>query len=239
MEHPLVKIPRTKRGIETLNRILSAAAQVFYEKGYNAANVNEIASLAGVATGTFYIYFDGKLNLYKYLLLQCSHQIRKHLSMATSGCRTRREKERVGMKCWLEYIRENQYVYNLIWESLYVDRQLFLDYYDIFCRAYTRGLQQDQAEGEVRNVDTEVLAYVLMGASTFLGMRWGQFENAENDLDHVVDEFMRILDGGIFVASAHPPRTPPPVEKKPSPKHEIRFSVEIDEDFVRNPGGRT
>ena len=59
----LINKPKTKRGRETLNRILSAAAQVFYEKGYHSASINDITRLAGVASGTFYVYFDGKYNL--------------------------------------------------------------------------------------------------------------------------------------------------------------------------------
>lgn len=70
MQDDLINIPRTKRGRMTLNNILSAAIQVFYEKGYHSASINDITSLAGVASGTFYVYFDSKYNLYKYLLFQ-------------------------------------------------------------------------------------------------------------------------------------------------------------------------
>jgi AcrR family transcriptional regulator len=228
---PLVKKPRTKRGIDTLNRILSAAAQVFYQKGYGAANVNDIAKLAGVAIGTFYIYFDGKYNLYKFLLLQCSHQIRKHLSLSTKQCATRREAERMGLKCWLEYTVKNPYIYNLIWESLYVDRKLFIDYYDIFCRSYLRGIKTAQDKGEVLAIDGEVLAYVLMGATTFLGLNWGVFKEESDDLDTVVDEFMKLLDHGMFAAGIPQALAPPqPLELHPAP--EILFNVEVDEDFI-------
>lgn len=230
MEHPLVKKPRTQRGLKTLNKILSAAAQIFYEKGYSAANVNDIAKLAGVATGTFYIYFDGKYELYKFLLLQCSHQIRKHLSMCTQGCKTRREAERVGLRCWLEFILENQYVYNIIWESLYVDRTLFEEYYNTFCTAYVKGLQNAQLQGEVRQIDTEVLAYVLMGATSFLGLNWGLFHTDTPKLDYVVDEFMKILDGGMFEQKTAPPQETP-VQRPQKPKQGIMFNVEVDEEF--------
>lgn len=48
--------PRAEREAE----ILSAARRVFAEKGYGAAAVAEIASLAGVVEGTVYSYFDSK-----------------------------------------------------------------------------------------------------------------------------------------------------------------------------------
>ena len=50
MNNDLINMPRTKRGLATLNNILSAAAQVFYEKGYHSASINEITRVAGVAS---------------------------------------------------------------------------------------------------------------------------------------------------------------------------------------------
>lgn len=222
----LLNKPRTQRGLNTLNKILSAAAQVFYENGYSGTNISDIAKLAGVATGTFYIYFDSKYSLYKYLLLQCSHQIRKHLSICTKDCKSRREAERVGLRCWLEYIRENPYVYNIIWESLYVDRSLFEEYYRTFSRAYIRSISAAREKGEVRHIDDTVLTYVLMGATTFLGLKWGIFAEGEPDLDFVADEFMQILEHGIFEAPG-----PKPASRPPRTEKRFKFNIKMDEDF--------
>lgn len=195
---PLVNAPKTSRGKATLERLLSAAEQVFYEKGYHGASINDIANRAEIGAGTFYIYFDSKYNLYRYLLLQCSHRIRKHLSMSTKGCKTRREIERVGMRSWLQFVRENRYMYHIIWESLYVDKQLFVDYYVNFAAAYMEGLELAKDGKQIRGIDSEVLAYTLMGATNFIGLNWGLFKEEEEDLDRVTEEFMKILDAGIF-----------------------------------------
>jgi AcrR family transcriptional regulator len=45
-------------------QILQAALEVFSQKGYAAATVPEIARLAGVATGTIYIYFPSKREMF-------------------------------------------------------------------------------------------------------------------------------------------------------------------------------
>lgn len=44
-------------------RILKAALKVFAEKGYNTATMSEIASVANVAEGTIYTYFENKNDL--------------------------------------------------------------------------------------------------------------------------------------------------------------------------------
>jgi len=44
--------------------ILDAAEKVFREKGFHLATLDEIASKAGVAKGTIYLYFKDKLDLF-------------------------------------------------------------------------------------------------------------------------------------------------------------------------------
>ena len=221
----LINKPKTKRGRETLNRLLSAAAQVFYEKGYHNASISDITRLAGVASGTFYVYFDSKYDLYKFLLLQCSHIIRKHLNQATKDCRTRQEVEEVGLREWLKFVQENRYVYHVIWESLYIDKELFADYYITFSTAYTRGIDAAKDRGEIRpEINSSVLAWTLMGASNFLGLNWGLFKDHPTDFDQVVDSFMHILTGGIF-----PDRAPPVSVPNANPLP-IRIEVEFDDD---------
>ncbi len=219
----LVNKPKTKRGRETLNNLLSAAAQEIYEKGYHNAGINDITRRAGVASGTFYVYFDSKYDLYKFLLLQCSHMIRKNLNQATKDCKSRREVEEVGLREWLKFVQKNQYMYHIIWESLYVDKQLFVDYYTSFCQAYTKGIDAAKERGEVAaDIDSEVLAWTLMGASNFLGLNWGLFNDHPGNVDHVVHSFMRIITGNIFPDEPSSEEIPDALP--------IRIQVEFDDD---------
>ena len=229
----LINMPKTKRGRETLNRLLSAAAQVFYEKGYHDASINDITRLADVASGTFYVYFDSKYDLYKFLLLQCSHMIRKHLNQATKDCKNRREAEQVGLREWLKFVHQNQYMYHIIWESLYVDKKLFEDYYVSFSEAYKKGINAAKAEGEIDSeIDSEVLAYTLMGASNFLGLNWGLFKDRPGDIDRVVDSFMRIIGGGIFSEGFHTESESDPLPIRIQVEFEDEEVPDGDEDFI-------
>lgn len=48
-------------------RLLREAAALFAERGYNQADVAEVASRAGVAKGSIYNYFESKEDLYLYV----------------------------------------------------------------------------------------------------------------------------------------------------------------------------
>ena len=54
---------RTEQKAATRRRLMNAAMQVMAEKGYAAATVEEIASLAGASPATFYLHFKRKIDV--------------------------------------------------------------------------------------------------------------------------------------------------------------------------------
>jgi len=55
---------REGRKAQSRRRILDSAREIFFRDGFMAANLDEVADLAGVAKGTLYRYFDSKADLY-------------------------------------------------------------------------------------------------------------------------------------------------------------------------------
>ncbi|GHB45997.1 putative transcriptional regulator, TetR family protein [Pseudovibrio japonicus] len=50
------------------DRLVRAAIEVFGTRGYHATRVSDLVSHAGVAHGTFYLYFDNKEAIFLYLV---------------------------------------------------------------------------------------------------------------------------------------------------------------------------
>jgi AcrR family transcriptional regulator len=59
----------------TVNRILEAGAKCFSDSGYYRANVDDIVRQAGFARGTFYKYFNEKLDLLLVLSDECEDKM--------------------------------------------------------------------------------------------------------------------------------------------------------------------
>ena len=195
-----VNLPKTKRGQKTLDNIVRAAEELFFEKGYHATSIIDITNEANIALGTFYIYSKDKYSLYKFLLLSYSHDIRKAIALDIKPSHTRFEAEKIGLKAFLVYIRDHKHVYNIIWESLYIDKTLFIEYYEDFAGRYATGLVKAQEKGEVVDVDTTILSYFLMGVSNFIGLKYVMFdEDKDDNLDEVVEKVMDILEAGMFL----------------------------------------
>lgn len=53
----------TKDPDERRNELIACAQQLFYSKGYERTTVRDIVDALGVAKGTFYYYFDSKLDI--------------------------------------------------------------------------------------------------------------------------------------------------------------------------------
>ncbi|MFH0766792.1 MAG: TetR/AcrR family transcriptional regulator, partial [Bacillota bacterium] len=87
------RLPKRKDGQKTFDQIIETAKKLFSKKGYQATSINEIIDKAGIATGTFYLYFDDKFALYSYLLAKYRKSIRKAISEGIAFATTRYEKE--------------------------------------------------------------------------------------------------------------------------------------------------
>lgn len=191
--------PKTKRGEATLEKLVEAAGAVFFEKGFHGGSISDITSRAGVGNGTFYIYFDSKLSVYRYLLVDYGKRIRYNSSQAISGCKSRKEAERAGIRSFFQFVLDHPGLFNVVWESLYIDKTLFDDFYNRFAESYVKRIKLAQADGEVRDMDPVVLSYALMGITNFLALN-SLLLKGENNVEHLVDEVMKMLEKGVFTA---------------------------------------
>ena len=192
-----VHAPKTQLGFTKFYTLLEAAETLFTKHSFYDVSVSDICKEAHTAVGTFYIYFDGKTDIYRYLLARYKLQIRTTLAQAIRGCNTRLEKEREGIKAFIRYSVFNPSVYNIIWGSLAVDKQMFEEYYAGFAESYARALEDDPSELSSR--DTNTLAYMLMGITNILGLK-AQFENMdEASIERMIDEtIVPVLETGMF-----------------------------------------
>ena len=195
-----VHLPKTDSGWERFETLVETAERLFTASSFFDVSVADICKDAGTAVGTFYIYFDTKTDVYRYLVECYKQRIKLRLAESIKKCTSRREKEREGIKAFVKFSVENPMLYNIIWGSLSVDKQLFEDYYESFARNYTRSLATDLKERD--NLDFTTLSYALMGASSFLGLRAIFEDMDEGQIDVMIDEvfFPMLMNGVIDVA---------------------------------------
>ena len=192
-----INLPKTKLGLAKMNKLLDAAEELFTTQGFHGTSISDICKAAGSAVGTFYIYFETKTDVYRYLMWKYQIKIKSLLAESIKGCKTRYEMEREGIKCFIKFAVQTPNVYNIIWGSLSIDQRLFNDYYMSFAESYARALKKSSDEIDI--VDPTTVAYMLMGISNFVGIH-AIFENMNDaDIDALVDNtIMPALEHGIF-----------------------------------------
>lgn len=66
-------------------RLLDAAALAFERDGFEAASVTDIASMAGVTTGSLYHHFEGKLGLFQVVRQEMERRVRDRMEGAAAA----------------------------------------------------------------------------------------------------------------------------------------------------------
>jgi len=186
----------SERGEATRDRLLDAAEEVFAEMGFFRASIAEITRRAGVAQGTFYLYFKAKEEIFRELVRQLSHDLRRALQEVTAPVLDRRDAERIGLETFLEFVLHRRNLYTVMRECEFVDPELHRWHYQRLAEGYVRGLRLAMARGQIRELDPEAVAFALMGASHMIGMRW-TYWNKQLPPQEVVDSVVTLFLHGL------------------------------------------
>jgi AcrR family transcriptional regulator len=164
--------PLSKRGIDTRRRLLDAAERVFGELGYHDASIVKVADAAGVAAGTFYLYFDSKKAIFDELVRDLNRRVRHAMKEASSQGETRLQAELLGFDAYFRFTAEHPTLYRIIRQAEFVSPEMLRYHYDQLSAGYIEALQEASDSGEIGKLDAEVAAYALMGLGELIGMRW-------------------------------------------------------------------
>jgi AcrR family transcriptional regulator len=194
-------VPVTARGEATKRRILDAAEEVFGELGYYEASVSEITRRAGVAQGTFYIYYHSKREIFEELVSDLGERLRAATRAAIAGTLNRQETERRGFKAFFQFVTQHRQLYHIIQEAERVAPQVADAYYQRIARGYVHGLRAAMDAGEIPVASPEALAYALMGIGHFIALRWliwPRESGAEPQIpDDVIDSVLAFIARGL------------------------------------------
>lgn len=182
------------KGEATRQRLMDAAEEIFGTKGFYQTSVSDITQKAGVAQGTFYLYFPSKNDIFRALVEHLSHALRKETELATVGAKDRLEAERLGAEAFFTFVDKHRNLYRIIRQAEFVDEELYKWYYKRMASGYSRRLKQAMARGEIRQMDPELLAWALMGMSDYTGQRFVLWEDGNRaDAAQVIDLIARGL----------------------------------------------
>jgi TetR/AcrR family transcriptional regulator len=162
------------RGKETRQAILRAAEQVFAERGYAGARMDDVAAEVGIKRASMVYYFRDKRSLYLALLEDLYGDLlrRYRAVLATPG--TARERVIACVDVWARHVADHPgSVRILMWESARVRRAsaepLAAELAPIQ-QTIADLLESGRLDGAFRSVDALRFIMIVTGATAFLAI---------------------------------------------------------------------
>jgi len=202
---------------EKKQRIFDAALEVFTERGFEQATMDEIAAASDVAKGTLYLYFKSKEDLLDQLLLMTSQKVIERFAVAFTG-----EADVLGevqrfIEAWIAFIEENHALYRLIQAEGIIQhsgkRTMFYEYLiSNFPMVKERVVSMD-AGGDLKTLSFHTVAYGMLGFIDGVVHKWFR-----SGMDYPLRDELPVILEVLFNGFANPAATRkvffvPPEEK--------------------------
>ena len=171
---------RGRRQLQTPNeevrtRILEAAALLIADGGFPALRIDELAARAEISVGTFYLYFEGKDDLFVQLVESFTEQLRQQFRAASEVGGTVVERLGRRLDAYLDFVEENRRGFQYFRDSGAVETtggRLSTWAMEVHAWDLRPLLEAGMAAGELRQMDGELLAHAIVGLLQHMAGVW-------------------------------------------------------------------
>lgn len=152
---------------EKRRRILSVATREFANKGFENANINNIAKQAGVSVGSLYKYFSTKQDLFLmtvHMGVSSLEQTLINYMRSDDGVALKLEKIIREIQTTSRSFSENIKLYNemTVEGNAELVKQISVDMETVSSKIYSALIKQGQENGEIRrDIDCHMAAFLL------------------------------------------------------------------------------
>lgn len=153
---------------ETRKKILEAAIDVFSDKGYNGALVDDITKRSDTSKGAFYFHFPSKKSIFKALLGTLVDRIVAEVEKAVEEESGAASKIGAALETVLQIFSRHEKATRLLFLEATglgkaFDREVF-EAHQKFAAVIAKHLQNAVADGSIAPLDTNLTSYAWLGA---------------------------------------------------------------------------
>jgi AcrR family transcriptional regulator len=157
-------------------RLLEAATEVFAERGYEGARVEQIADAAQVSPGLLYRHFEGKRELYEELLLLANRQLLTHLAQAAAPDLPTDQRVLRGVEAFFGFVEGHRNLWRLIMKDV-VEPEIAAIREDVVERsvqmvATLASQESDFGGAQPHERELEMVSVIVVGAVVSLAAWW-------------------------------------------------------------------
>lgn len=188
--------------------MLCCAKEVFSQKGYHKASVSDIIQRAGVARGTFYLYFQNKNDIFASILDMILKDLRsliKRIELSSESpppLEQLRDILRLIVKLALD---DREMTQILLRRAVGLSRDFddkLQDFYEALLAKIESSLAHGIELGLVRKCDTKVTARCILGCMKEVISLISSEEGAVFQIDSILDEVLNFGLQGVLTDRA-------------------------------------
>ncbi|MCP4606664.1 MAG: TetR/AcrR family transcriptional regulator [Proteobacteria bacterium] len=190
---------------ERREQILEHAAALFGQKGYHSTSIADIIRSAGIARGTFYLYFENKRAIFEELLDYLVIQIKKRIKIVdtSEGAPSAREQLLGNITRVIEMLADNRALLSILLEGAvgldkgFADKLSF--FYEQLAQTIELSLNLGQKMGLVRPCDTRISALTAIGALKEVLHHMLRSEDGRVNIRELAAEILDIFSRGVLI----------------------------------------
>jgi AcrR family transcriptional regulator len=187
-------------------QILGHAARLFGDKGYYDTSIADIIAAAGVARGTFYLYFESKRGIFEELLSDLLADLHDRIRTVETdeGSPSARSQLVDNIARVIRLFADERHMLSILLKGAAgVDKEFdakLNEFYAEITRLMESSLTFGQEMGIVRQCDTRIAAVIALGVfKEVLRDLLENEERAADDPDRLAAEVLDIFSKGVLM----------------------------------------
>jgi AcrR family transcriptional regulator len=193
------KLSRAQRAALLREKILHCAAAVVGEYGYQDASIARITQLAGIAQGTFYLYFKTRQHLFDELLPHAGQEMMRYIGERLHGSKNFVEAEERGFRAFFDYMDENPGFYRLLNEAEFTAPIAHRKHFEQLIEHYLSSMRRGDEEKLRAFSDDQLklVAYTMMAARSYIYLGYVKYGTSRKPPESVVKTYMKLVKSGF------------------------------------------
>jgi AcrR family transcriptional regulator len=198
--------PRSRKGVETRSRLVSAAKEVFERDGFLDARISDIAERAGLSHGSFYHYFESKEEVFREVAAEVDERLSAPLNsviLDPSSSATPYERIHEAIRLHLESYRDEARIMGVIEQVWRFDAQfnaVRAERHRLYNAQIADSIRRMQRHGLADQRLNPVIAADGVGAMTYrFPEMWFVQGFLDCDFDEGVDQLTRLFVNALGI----------------------------------------
>ncbi len=205
MATAIERLSKTQQREDTRRKILESAAKVFAEKGFYGSVVDDIVKASGTSKGAVYFYFESKEQIFSSLVEEYAATVAQQIQLAVHRSRGLVAQVEATVAALVRTFQANRRLAKIVlidWVAAggeFQGKRIALK--SMLVEVLRGYLDRAVQDGKIVPQDTELAAYVWIGAVTEIVIRWLN-TGTPHPLDEVLAPLTRLLLSSVgFTAS--------------------------------------